>query len=991
MANLQRPSCPKIVVAATFTADPLLPVLQFMLREAGLALELELAPYNQVFQELVSPISRLAINADGVNVILVRVEDFVREIENIDDAASAIKRAVTELEKALTHHSQRVKSPTIFAVMAATPRAAKRLLSEIETANTTLVECARSLPGVIATPPDDPQFLLSDRYDSIGDELAHIPYTDEFYASIAIAIARKVHALRVPPRKVLVLDCDRTLWRGIVGEDGVDGITISKAHSRIQQFAADMQKEGTLVCIVSKNTERDVLEVFEKRSDMDLKLEHIAAHRINWESKPHNLASLAAALNLGLDSFVFLDDDPVECALMRAKLPQVVTLQIPEERQIDSFLCNLWTFDKLTITDEDVRRTSMYREDAARQTLKESTVDLAEFITSLGVGIDIDQPTEEEWARVAQLTHRTNQFNFTTIRRSEPEIRALCGDSSNVLRVKVRDRFGDYGVVGLVILDDNARVLGVDTLLLSCRVLGRGVEHAVLRRLGDIARQRGQSHIDLRYKRTPRNEPSRVFAESVAARFRVQEQNQIIYRIPVDDACAVVLQPDRDPTLAIEAREWNNHKNSNADASVPRAEESERYERLARVFVSPRNILDAGHCCGVRSLRSRPAAPATDTEHRMLGLWQELLGVKGLGVEDNYFELGGTSLLAVRLMGEVLRRFGVKLPLTCILESPTVRAFSHRLSQIRNPHSEGLIQIKFGGPRTLFLIHDGDGETLLYLNLARRMPGDLAVFGIEPRRIAGVALAHGSIEDMASFYIDQVRKKQPYGPYLLGGMCAGGVIAYEVASQLISDGETVGLVALLDAAAPNAQKRPWRTSKQRLSRLNQALANAQKSQIVAFKRAGLIVHGVSQKLANALLWEVRYRSNQWFVRLRFRLLRELLARGREWPKFVQELSVREIYDSAEARYEPKPLPIPSVLLVRARTGEGDDTPYREVYADETFGWGALAQQIKVVDVDGGHSTMLQDHFVDSLADALMPFIQQNDKPIRGRWPQAATI
>jgi thioesterase domain-containing protein len=288
-------------------------------------------------------------------------------------------------------------------------------------------------------------------------------------------------------------------------------------------------------------------------------------------------------------------------------------------------------------------------------------------------------------------------------------------------------------------------------------------------------------------------------------------------------------------------------------------------------------------------------------------------------------------------------------------------------------------------------VHDGDGETLLYLNLARCMPDDVAIFGVEPRRLKGVPLAHASIPDMAAFYIEQVRKKQPCGPYFLGGMCAGGVIAYEMASQLVRLGETVNLVVLLDAAKPKAQKRRGRIAKMRLGRLNQAVATIQKSGSTPLRRAGVVVRAVSQKLTNALLWEIFRHGTLWSVRARFWLLREVLSRGLEWPRFVPELSARQIYDSAEARYIPKPLTARSVVLVRAQTGEAEDTPYREIYADETLGWSEVAPGLAVVDVEGGHSTMLQEHFVDSLAEALMPYLQPKDRPIRERPLEAAMI
>jgi thioesterase domain-containing protein len=271
------------------------------------------------------------------------------------------------------------------------------------------------------------------------------------------------------------------------------------------------------------------------------------------------------------------------------------------------------------------------------------------------------------------------------------------------------------------------------------------------------------------------------------------------------------------------------------------------------------------------------------------------------------------------------------------------------------------------------------------------MPEDLAVFGIEPRRLGRVPVAHTRIEDLAAFYVDEVRKQQTHGPYLLAGMCAGGVIAYEMASQLVRAGERVDLVGLLDAATPRAPKRPGRVTKQRVGRLKEALALGSKSELAPLKRARVVAWAIAQKLMSALLWEIAQRGKRWTVRIRFRLLQELLARELAWPRFVSELSVRQILDSAEARYVPGPLSIPCVVLVRARTGEDSDTPYRDIYRDETLGWDNVADKLTVVDVDGGHSSMLQEPFVSSLANALMPYVKQKQaKPIR-RGPLATEI
>jgi FkbH-like protein len=967
-------------IAATFTAEPLLPYLRYLLEAVNLTFDVRFAPYNQVFQELLVSTSLLGANTAGINIVLVRIEDFVRNVETVERAREIINRIVPELCGALTQHARRAKSPTLFAALQPSPTAMGGLKSELEAAAEALITHVRKLPGLVVLAPEEIDLVSTiERYDDEGDELGHIPYSEHYYAAIAAAIARKIHALYVPAHKVLVLDCDETLWRGVVGEDGIDGISVPPQLAQLQEFAVNLQAQGVLICLVSKNSESDVLDIFEKRSDMMLKMEHVVAHRINWLPKPQNLASLARALNLGLDSFVFIDDNPVECALMRSELPQVMTLQLPSEDEIEGFLSHLWAFDKIGVTEEDARRTVMYRENAARQEIEGSSTDIAAFIASLGVVVDIESPQDNEWPRLAQLTQRTNQFNFTTIRRTEAELRALGDTGSTLLRVRVRDRFGDYGLVGVVIAHEIGDVIAVDTLLLSCRVLGRGVEHAILRRLGDIAQERARSFVDLPYAETPKNEPARAFIESVAASYRLHKRERVVYRIPSDKASVIAHRPGHDPAAIVEARKSEERKSTASSHTSSGSVRSERYARLAQMLVSSARLVEATRAADVkgRALASDPVLPATDLERELLGLWEQLIGATGLGLEDDYAAVGGTSLVAARLFAEIARRYGTRLPLTTILEAPTVRSLAECVAQQRAGQSGALIALKNGGPRNLFLVHDGDGETLLYANLARRMPEEFGVFGIEPLRIRGVPLAHTTIEEMAAYYLQRVRSKQRYGPYFLGGMCAGGVVAYEMAYQLQRDGETVALLAILDAAAPLAARRPGLIAKGRLNRVRAEIDRIRNAGGNPIKQRYLVTQTVMRKLTNALTWEVTQRLARLSVKARFRLLRSLLARKKAWPASVSEMSVRQIYDSAEAHYCPKPLRILSAVLVRAQTGEGDDTPYRHIYSDETFGWGKLVDDLTVLDVNGGHASMLQEPYVGSLVEGLKGHMRRN--------------
>ena len=372
----------------------------------------------------------------------------------------------------------------------------------------------------------------------------------------------------------------------------------------------------------------------------------------------------------------------------------------------------------------------------------------------------------------------------------------------------------------------------------------------------------------------------------------------------------------------------------------------------------------------MRSLQTVAAVAETETEQKMLELWQQALSIVGLGVEDDYFSIGGTSLQAVGIFSEIAHRFGAKLPLTTILTSPTVRALSRQIDT--QSRFSPLVELNRNeqAERKLFLVHDGDGETLLYSNLARRLAAKIAVFGIGPQIAMGVALAHTRIEDMAAYYVERMREKQPHGPYIIGGMCAGGVIAHEMANQLIGRGEEVEYVLLLDAATPQAPKYVGRIARQRLGRLGQLFSEMRQNDSSRAQQIRLAMSTAVAKIKNALFWEIKNRWKRSNIQIRFRLLQQLLKRQRPWPESIKSLTVRQIYECAEADYKPGPIPNAKVVLVRATSGEGGDTPYRQIYSDNTFGWGSVDANVKIADVRGGHFSMLQEPFVADLAKEL---------------------
>jgi FkbH-like protein len=969
--NLQAPemtAAPSVYVCATFVAEPIQDPLEWLLAEIGVAHDVRFAPYNQVFQQLLDPGSELGRNKNNLNVIFVRLEDFIRDRPAAEISQSVCDRIVSDLVTALERFSIASSGHVLLGVLDPTPHPDSRIYQMLLDLSASLRNRVRQFRGVhILNVNDESASSDSFRYDEAQDRLAHIPYTAAHFAYLALAASRMVHEIRVSPAKVLVLDCDNTIWKGVVGEDGIQGIAVTDAYRALQEFAVAQQAKGVLVCLASKNVEADVLEVLEKHEGMQLRAAHVVSTRINWHSKADNLRSLAAELNLGLDSFVFLDDNPVECGQMRAELPEVITIQVPTEDKIRPFLSNLWMFDKLALTSEDANRTRMYKENSARRAVETSVGDIGQFIAALELKIDIAAPGNEEWGRLEQLTQRTNQFNFTTRRRSVLELQDLMKHGAEVVRVRVSDRFGDYGLVGLMILQPADGALQIDTLLLSCRVLGRGVEHAMLRHAGVRAQAMGLGEVQLSFIKTPRNVPARAFADSVAARFAETSEIGALYRMPTDFVTQIVHLPGQDPEEVLQARAADEKKPV-AITAAHSMDRSDRYSRIAELLVSGDAILAqmASRPPRHRSSAEERIPPANALETELLQLWEELLAIEGLGVNDDYFAMGGTSLLSVKLFAEITRRYGIQLRLTTILDAPTVRALSSLIASSAGERRGLVVRLRPGGAHNLFLVHDGLGETLLYLNLARNLPSEFTVFGIEPKRLPGIPMAFANIEDMAAYYVDELRSIQPHGPYLIAGMCAGGVIAFQMAARLTQLGESVAMVGILDGATPQAVKRSGRITRDRLSRLREYLAvGKQRNQWIA---AAVIL---ARKAWNVLAYETTSRLETLSVRLRFALLRALVTRNSAWPQWLPELSVLEIYNALESRYTPPALPDVPVVLVRASRGVDNDTPYREIYSDEAFGWRVVSPQVRIVDVSGGHSSMLQGAFVDSLASIIV--------------------
>ncbi|MGI5195729.1 HAD-IIIC family phosphatase [Streptomyces sp. CA-288835] len=358
---------------------------------------------------------------------------------------------------------------------------------------------------------------------------AKVQLGEQLLAGYAREVGHLARALRGRTKKVLVVDLDNTLWDGILGDDGPDGIAAAttyrgEAFGRFQKAVGQIGAQGVLLAVCSKNDSEPVRNVLREHPDMVLREADFVQITANWEPKDRNLLEIARRLNLGVDSFVFADDSPFECGLVARSLPGVAVVRLDEEPalHIERLLADGW-FDVRELTAEDRARATQYRTEGARQDLLERAGSMEEYLAELGVEVTLSPVAEHEIARVSQVTLRTNQFNLTTERLQQADVRARRESSDGlVLAIRSADRFGDNGLVGVILVSDVGAPDGwhIDNMLLSCRVFARGIEQACLAAVLREARARGAGAVRARYRPTAKNHrvrelyPSMGFAET---------------------------------------------------------------------------------------------------------------------------------------------------------------------------------------------------------------------------------------------------------------------------------------------------------------------------------------------------------------------------------------------------------------------------------------------------------------------------------------------
>ncbi len=536
----------RLAFLRSFTIEPAIPLLRAAAFLHGIDLIVHLSDFNTYAQDILDEHSSLYRFAPDAAILAVRTADVAPDIWHEfadlspDEAANASRRVSSSYAQWVRSFRERSNAALIVHNLEQPSRPASGLLdvqsdagqaAVIQQINQEVRRASLEHHGVYVLDYDalvarqgrlrwkDERKWLTARMPVAADQL--LPLSREWMRFLA-PLTGKV-------AKALVVDLDNTLWGGIIGEDGMGGIQCDAeypgaAYQALQRVMLDFAKRGILLAICSKNNLDDAMEALNSHPGMLVRPKHFAALRINWNDKVQNLREIASELNIGIDSLAFLDDNPVERAQVRSALPEITVIELPDDPlEYAATLRDCPVFERLTLSAEDQQRTALYAEQRQRAEAEQNFRSKEDFYRFLEQEVDITPASPATIRRIAQLTQKTNQFNLTTRRYTEQQVEEIASRPEwQVTSIRVRDRFGDHGLVGVAITHDQGSVCEIDTFLLSCRVIGRTVETALLSHLGENAANRGRLRLQGWFLPTKKNAPAASFYQQHG--FRIDRQ-----------------------------------------------------------------------------------------------------------------------------------------------------------------------------------------------------------------------------------------------------------------------------------------------------------------------------------------------------------------------------------------------------------------------------------------------------------------------------------
>lgn len=524
-------------ILRSFTVETTIPLLRAQAFCGGIDLSVTLGEFNTYVQEIIDPNSALYRAKPTVAILAVQARDVAPDLVSRfadlsgDDVDQVIKSVGDAYASWISAYRANTQAHLIVHLLE-TPDPVQGILdSQVEVGQSEAIRrineriraAARAVRNVYTLDVD--ALLARHGRERWADErlwlTARVPMQPGALIHMARAWAKFLHPITGRVCKALVCDLDNTLWGGVIGEDGMTGIKLSAEHpgaafQELQRAVIDLYQRGVIIAVCSKNNLDDAMEAINAHPGMVLKPDHFACLRINWQDKASNLREIAKELNIGVDALAFIDDNPVERAWVRENVPEVTVIDLPVDPMgYARALRESMVFERLTLTAEDRERGRQYAENRVRTELQQQAGSLEEFYESLKQEVEIATVTPMTLARVSQLTNKTNQFNLTTRRYTEQQVQDMAAsDDWRVYSIKVKDRFGDNGLVGVAIASFKGGVCEIDSFLLSCRVIGRTVETGFLAAIVEEAKRRGITTLRSWFIPTKKNAPAKEFLGS---------------------------------------------------------------------------------------------------------------------------------------------------------------------------------------------------------------------------------------------------------------------------------------------------------------------------------------------------------------------------------------------------------------------------------------------------------------------------------------------
>lgn len=525
----------RLAILRSFTLEPLVPLLRAAAFVAGLDLSLQMGDFNTYPQEILDSGSALYSFAPDSVVLAVQTRDIAPELwQGYADLTAAsvresIKRVTTSFHSWIAAFRRNSMANIVLHTLEVPPipslgvfdaQTSDGQANAIRQINDGLRSICQERPGVYLL--DYGALIARHGFERWHDETKWLTARMPISAGNLIFLAEEWLRFLIPlcgrTVKALAVDLDNTLWGGVIGEDGMHGIRLGPeypgaAYQALQRALLDQHSKGIVLAICSKNNLEDAIEALTHHPGMLLKPEHFAVMRINWNDKAQNLHEIAAELNIGIDALGFLDDNAVERAQIRLALPEVKVIELPKDPSHFADAIRLSPFlERVALSEEDRQRTAYYAAQSERFCAEQSFTSKEDFYRSLQQEAEIAPVGPGTLARTAQLTQKTNQFNLTTRRYSEQQISEMTARPGwQVVSLRVRDRYGDLGLVGVAITRDEGNSCEIDTFLLSCRVIGRTIETALLSHLAEIARAKGLKFLRGSFLPTRKNAPAKEF------------------------------------------------------------------------------------------------------------------------------------------------------------------------------------------------------------------------------------------------------------------------------------------------------------------------------------------------------------------------------------------------------------------------------------------------------------------------------------------------